>query len=263
MPELPEVEGFRKYVQGTSLDQAIAKVEVQDAKVLKDSESELVQRLQGNAFASTDRVGKYMFLNLQNGGSLMMHFGMTGSPRYFSSEADAPRHARVTFRFESGFALAFNCPRKFGRLALAESMDSYCQKHKIGTDAAKISQAEFTQKLMGRKSPIKSVLMNQKLLAGVGNWIADEVLYQARMHPEEKVTDLNEKELANLYQEMKMVLDTALDLEAHMPDFPENFMVHSRWTDKGRPDAPRIALEKITVGGRSTYFDPEKQKRKS
>lgn len=263
MPELPEVENYRKYVAGTALDQRIVKVEISDGKVVKDPEDEFKKRLEGNLIIGTDRVGKYLFILMEKGGPLMMHFGMTGSPRYFRDKGDAPRHARVTFHLDSGYMLAFNCPRKFGRLVLADSVEAYCKSNKIGTDAAKIDWDEFQARLSGRKSPIKSVLMNQSLLAGVGNWIADEVLYQAALHPLEVAAELSEEDLKLIYDKMGFVLQTALTHEAHFPHFPMDFMIHSRWTDSGRPDAPRIELEKLTVGGRSTYFNPDRQVKRS
>lgn len=259
MPELPEVERFRKYVAGTALDQRIIKVHINDNKVVKDVDDEFIQRLEGNTIIGTDRVGKYLFLLLEKGGSLMMHFGMTGSPHYYREAEEAPRHARVSMELDSGFHFAFNCPRKFGRLILTDEVADYCKANNIGTDAAKIGWDEFQARLSGRKSPIKSVLMNQKLLAGVGNWIADEILYQAALHPLEMVVDLSEKDLKLIFDKMGYVLQTALTNEAHFPDFPKDFMIHSRWTDSGRPDAPRIELEKLTVGGRSTYFNPARQ----
>ena len=259
MPELPEVEGFRKYIAGTSLDQRIHKVHINDAKVVKDPENEFLSRMQGNTIVGTDRVGKYLFLEMKSHGPLMMHFGMTGSPHYYRDAEDAPRHARVVFEFDSGYSLAYNCPRKFGRLILTDDVTSYCAANKIGTDAAKIGWDEFQAKLSNRKSPIKSVLMNQSLLAGVGNWIADEILWQAKIHPEEKAIELSEQDMKEIYGQMEYVLQTALKHDAHFPDFPKEFMIHSRWTDSGRPDAPRIELEKLTIGGRSTYFDPTRQ----
>lgn len=260
MPELPEVENYRKYIAGTSLDQKVVRVEIADGKVVDYDEGSFVAALEGKRFVRTDRVGKYLFVETDGGEHLMMHFGMTGSPRYYRDLADAPRHGRVIFHFENDFHLAFNCPRKFGRLTLTTGVAAYCNKKKIGPDAAKISWKDFEKRIKGRKTPIKAALMNQSILAGVGNWIVDEVLYQARMHPEERVVDLSEQDLKLVYDKMDFVIGTALRLEAHFPDFPADFMIHSRWTDAGRPDAPRIVLEKIKVGGRSTYFDANKQK---
>ena len=262
MPELPEVEGFRKYVEGTSLDQTILKVEITDKKVVDHDTSEFIKALERQQFIGTDRVGKYLFVLTDGPQHLMMHFGMTGSPRYYKDEADAPRHGRVIFHFDSGFRLAYNCPRKFGRLTLTSSVEDYCKEKKIGTDAAKISWDEFQARISGRKTPIKAAMMNQSILAGVGNWIVDEVLFQAQLHPEERVNELKEPDLREVFDKMQYVIGTALELDAHFPDFPEHFMIHSRWTDAGRPDAPRIDLEKITVGGRSTYFDPRVQKKR-
>ncbi|MEM0999619.1 MAG: DNA-formamidopyrimidine glycosylase family protein [Bacteroidota bacterium] len=259
MPELPEVEGFRKYIVGTALDQRIREVEIADQKVVKDDPGEFVGQLTGRSFTGTDRVGKYLFLLTDGPQHLMMHFGMTGSPHYYQNEEDAPRFGRVVFHFENGFRLAYNCPRKFGRLTLTAGVAEYCAAKKIGPDAASIPWEDFQSRIATRKTPIKAAMMNQSILAGVGNWIVDEVLYQARIHPEERATDLSEADLRLVYDKMIYVIGTALELEAHYPDFPEHFMIHSRWTDSGRPDAPRIALDKIKVGGRSTYFDPKVQ----
>lgn len=261
MPELPEVEGFRKYIDGTSLEQKIIKVEVADAKVLKYPRDEFIAELSGCKFTATDRVGKYMFAATDGGKMIMFHYGMTGSPKYFRDDADAPRHARITFHFDSGFRLAYNCPRKFGRITLTDGVKEYCLAHKIGPDAAKISLKDFIERISGRKTAIKSALMNQSILAGVGNWIVDEVLYQASIHPEIRVNELKAKELENIFSRMDYVIGTALKLDAHMPSFPKDFLTHSRWTDKGRADAPRLDLEIIKVGGRTTYFDPKRQKK--
>lgn len=259
MPELPEVDNFRRFVEGTSLDQTIEGVEINDNKVLTDSDEEFSSALVGSKISGTDRVGKYLFLKLSSGRSLMVHFGMTGSWYYYKDQEEKPRHARVVFHFDSGFELAYNCPRKFGRLTLCSDPASYSKEHKLGTDALKISFEEFHDKIAGRKTPIKSALMNQSILAGVGNWIADEVLYHARMHPNSKVKDLSTDQLRHVFDKVKFVCETAISLEAHFPDFPKDFMIHSRWTDSGRPDAPRLDLEIMKIGGRTTYFDPKIQ----
>jgi formamidopyrimidine-DNA glycosylase len=263
MPELPEVEGFRKYVHGSSLGQTIRRVEITDGKVVEGDPDAFTRALEGRRFVDTDRVGKYMFVLTDGPRHLMMHFGMTGSPRFYGEPDDAPRHGRVIFHFETGYRLAFNCPRKFGRLTLTEGVAQYCTLRNIGPDAAKIGWEDFRERMAGRKTAVKAALLNQSILAGVGNWIVDEVLFQAALHPAERVDDLSEAELALIFEKMGYVIGTALKLEAHFPDFPEDFMIHSRWTDSGRPDAPRIELEKTVVGGRSTYFDPRVQRLRS
>ena len=261
MPELPEVEMFRRYIVGSSLQKPIRQVEVFDAKVVSDSEEELQSTLTGKRIEDTDRVGKYLFLDFGKDTWLMMHFGMTGAPELYRSEEEPPRFTRVAFHFDDGYSLAYKCARKFGRLKLTDSVEGYCKAKKIGTDALKLSLDTFKEKVAKRKAPIKAVLMDQKIAAGVGNWIADEVLYQARLHPEKPANELSSRKLKTVYDKIQYVIQTAVDLEAHFPDFPADFMIHSRWTDSGRPDAPRIELTKIEVGGRSTYFDPKVQKK--
>lgn len=261
MPELPEVEMYRRYVAASSLKKPIREVEVFDGKVVSDTEEELKSALEGKRIEDTDRVGKYLFLKLEPENWLMMHFGMTGAPELYQTAEEPPRFTRVAFHFEDGYSLAFRCARKFGRLKLTTSVEDYCKAKKIGTDALKLSLAAFKEKVAKRKAPIKAVLMDQKIAAGVGNWIADEVLYQARVHPEIPAIELSPQKLKKIYDKIQFVIQTAVNLEAHFPDFPHDFMIHSRWTDSGAPAAPRIELTKIEVGGRATYFDPKVQRR--
>lgn len=260
MPELPEVEMFRRYVEGSSLHRPVREVEIFDNKVVSDTEQELKNALKGRRLEGTDRVGKYLFLNFGEAQWLMMHFGMTGSPELYRQEEEPPRFTRVAFHFEDGFSLAYRCARKFGRLKLTHDVEAYCKAKKIGTDALKLPYDRFREMVGKRKAPIKAVLMDQKIAAGVGNWIADEVLYQAKLHPEKPANELSARTMKTLFDKVQFVIQTAVDNEAHFPDFPKDFMIHSRWTDDGRPDAPRIELEKIVVGGRSTYFDPKTQR---
>jgi len=262
MPELPEVQGYRRYIEGTALHQPIRHVEVRDAHVLLDPEDQFVQALRGRQFVGTDRIGKFLFLNHDGEGTLLMHFGMTGSPHYFRDPEDEPKFPRVIFHFESDFALAFNCPRKFGRLQLGDSVQALATDRHLGPDAHGLSLEGFRERLASRRVNIKNALMNQCILSGLGNWMVDEILYQARVHPEERVKDLETDEVARIHEKMAYVIETALEKEAHYPDFPAHFMIHSRWTDAGRPDAATLELEKIKVGGRATYFDPKIQVRK-
>lgn len=259
MPELPEVEGFRQYIEGTALHLPIRQVEVRDTKVLLDPQETFCQSLQGRQFEDTERIGKFLFLKLDNGRALLMHFGMTGSPRYYRDPEDAPRFPRVIFHFENDFSLAFNCPRKFGRLQVGEKVSEMAARRKLGPDAAGIDWEQFESRLRGRKINIKNALMNQSIFAGLGNWMVDEILYQAQVHPEERIPELDTSSLQKVHQQMLYIIQVALKHEAHYPDFPAHFMIHSRWTDAGRPDAPRLDLAKLKVGGRSTYIDPQVQ----
>ena len=256
MPELPEVEGYRKYIEGTAMETRIRDVEVRDAHVLLNPTEEFRNALKGNHFATTDRVGKFLFLNLHRGGTLLMHFGMTGSPRYYRDQEDEPKFPRVIFHLENDFSLAFNCPRKLGRLKIGPSVATHVEDRKLGPDARTVGFDAFQERLSGRRTSIKNALMSQCIFAGLGNWMVDEILYQAKIHPEDRVNVLDEAALREVHAKMHHVIEVALEHEAHYPDFPAYFMIHSRWTDAGRPEAATLELEKIKVGGRATYFDP-------
>ena len=260
MPELPEVEGFRKYFEGTSLNQEITKIEIDDPKLVKIPAEEFRESIIGNSFASTDRIGKYFFAHLSNGNTTVFHFGLTGKFYYFSNE-DPPRFTRVLFHFADGFKLAFINMRKFGWVDLITDIAEYQKKKGLGTDAQQITFDEFREKFQKRKSFIKPKLMDQKIMAGVGNWIADEILYQSRLHPESLIQNLDEQDFRNIYEKMQHILNVAVKEESNYESFPEYFFIHNR-KDDGICHHTGEPVERIEVGGRGTYFSPKHQVRK-
>ncbi len=272
MPELPEVETYRRFINELAVGQTIAAVRVNDAHVLALPEAELRAGLVGRRLVATHRLGKNCFLELDNGRILVLHFGMTGDIGAYRDPADAPRFVRVAFALEdSGLNLAFIDPRKFGRIRLAESVEAYGKAKKLGPDALVITAAELQAKIGHRKTILKPLLLNQNLLAGLGNWIVDDVLFQAKIHPERLANTLTPKEFAALHRATQHVLSTAIRHEANYREFPLNFLIHSRgWDTSAAPDqsvheyCPRhlkTRIEKSYVGGRATYVCPKCQPR--
>ncbi|MFC7669860.1 Fpg/Nei family DNA glycosylase [Hymenobacter humi] len=195
MPELPEVETYRRFIDALAVGQTIAAVQVNDAHVLATPEDQLRAGLVGRTISGTSRLGKNCFLELDNGQVLVLHFGMTGDVGAYRDEPDAPRFTRVALHLEdSGLRLAFIDPRKFGRIRLADSAAAHQKAKKIGPDALDISAVELHQKLARRKTLLKPLLLDQSITAGLGNWIVDEVLFQAKIHPERLGATLTEKE---------------------------------------------------------------------
>src|SRR6266702_3349296 len=143
MPELPDVETFKRYLDATSLYQRIADVEMRSAYVLKGiSGKELARRLKGRRFESTRRHGKHLFARTDGGTWLRLHFGMTGSLRYFKGEEKVPPHTRVLFVFAKDYRLAFDDQRKFGQVGLLEDVDEFLRKRALGPDALDIDVDE-------------------------------------------------------------------------------------------------------------------------
>jgi formamidopyrimidine-DNA glycosylase len=224
MPELPEVETYRRFIDELAVGQTIAAVQVNDAHVLAQPEDELRAALLGRRIIGTGRLGKNCFLELDNGRVLVLHFGMTGDIGAYRDEADAPRFTRVALQLDdSGLTLAFIDPRKFGRIRVAESIAAHQEAKKLGPDALAISAAELQRRLGQRKPAIKPLLLDQGITAGLGNWIVDEVLFQARIHPELPGTTLLPAEFAALHEAIQLVLSTAIGHEANYRHFPARF----------------------------------------
>lgn len=260
MPELPDVETFRRYFDATALHQKITGVKA-DAKVLDGvSENKLADALKGRQFAGTKRHGKHLFAEINEGGWLAFHFGMTGFLKYFQKDEEKPGHVRMLVNFENGYHLAFDCQRKFGRIRLSRDLEAFLQNMELGPDAfSEAMTAEaFAERLSNSRGYVKSVLMNQAVIAGIGNVYADEILYHARIHPKRKTDALSASDMKSLYRAMRDVLERAIAAHAEPDDMPENFLLTVRGTDADCPCGGK--LEKIKVSGRNGYYCPTCQK---
>lgn len=269
MPELPEVETYRRFLNDLVLHQPITAVEVRDTHVLAVEEDVLRQRLVGQQVEATHRLGKNCFLELTDGSFLVLHFGMTGDVGAYRDDHDAPRFTRVALHLADGLRIAFIDPRKFGRIRLAASIAEYQQAKKLGPDALDVTAAHLQKVLGTKKQFIKPLLLDQRITAGLGNWIVDEVLFQARLHPERRAQTLTDQEFQALHAAIQLVLTTAIRHEATYRHFPASFLIHAReWDDSATPGTnehlhcPRHSqtqIEKDYVGGRATYWCPRCQ----
>ncbi|GAB2554257.1 Fpg/Nei family DNA glycosylase [Spirosoma aerophilum] len=270
MPELPEVEIRRQYLETSSLYQTITHIEVEDKKLLTTDYATLVNALVGRQFTGTQRVGKNLFIFTDVQDVIVhMHFGMTGDLDYYHASLDRPRFARIVFEFNSGFNLGFLCPRKFERVGLIDNIDTFLQRKKIGEDGLDISLNTLTKQVRRKKAFIKPVLLDQSVVAGLGNWIVDEVLFQAFIHPEQRADTLTDDQMVNLHIAIRLVLETAIRFEATYRDFPVGFLIHVREWDNSPYDdveahkyCPRCQtrIERSVVGGRTTFFCPNEQR---
>ncbi len=263
MPELPDVQGFKRYLDATSLHQRITGVDVQSAYVLKGvSAPELTRRLKGRRFESSRRHGKHLFVRADRDLWLRLHFGMTGSLLYFKHEEDAPRHTRVLFVFANTYCLAFEDQRKFGEVGLVADVDEYLGKRGLGPDALDISLSQFRELLRTHRDTVKTILLNQKLIAGIGNIYADEILFHARMHPATDVAHLTEKIVGKLFRATRYILKKAIDAKAYVDRMPKSWLLPHR--GKGGK-CPRCGgeLKSATIGGRTAWFCAHCQNRTS
>ena len=259
MPELPEVEGYKVYIDSTALHKKITTFECRDNRLLKTSKSNFEKYLIHEELTSTKRIGKYLFLKTSGKKILVMHFGMTGRPNYYKEKDDRPKYGHIVLTFENGFHFAFECKRKFGWWDLIDSIEAYKKDKKLSDDARDLSWDDFRTSIHNRKTFIKAVLMDQSVAAGIGNWMADDILYQSKIHPEVKAQDLSEKNIETIFNVMKKVIEVAIENDAHYDDFPKDFLIHFR-KEGAKCFHTGAEIQKIKVGGRSTYFSPEWQK---
>jgi formamidopyrimidine-DNA glycosylase len=261
MPELPEVETFKRYLDSTSLHQRITGLEVRDTYVLKHvSVRELARRLKGRRFESSHLHGKHLFVRTGDQLWLRLHFGMTGSLQYLKRDEQPPKTARVIFRFANKCRLAFDDQRKFGEIGLIDDIDDFLKKRALGPDALDISRSQFRDVLRKHRGPVKSILLNQKLIAGIGNIYADEILFRARIHPATEAGHLSEKNVDEVFRATRYILQNAIEAKADADLMPKSWLLPHRGKGGKCPRCGR-ELKSSTIGGRTAWFCAHCQKK--
>jgi formamidopyrimidine-DNA glycosylase len=261
MPELPEVETFKRYLDSTSLRQRITSLDVRDAYLLKRvSARELERQLKGRRFEKSRRHGKHLFVRVGDDLCLRLHFGMTGSLEYLNRDEHPPKTARVLFRFANNCRLAFDDQRKFGEIELINGVDEFLQTRGLGPDALDISFSQFKAIFGKHRGAVKAILLNQQLIAGIGNLYADEILFRARMHPATEADRLSNKDLKRLFRATRYVLEKAIALKTDFNRLPKSWLLTHRGK-RGRCPRCGRALKSATIGGRTSWFCAHCQKR--
>ena len=265
MPELPEVETIRRDLEGKIIGRRFTAVTLLWSKMLQNLTLAAFERgIISQSITDMDRRGKYLILRLSNGMSLIMHLKMSGSLR-LDTACDDDRHIRAVFSLDNGVNLYFRDPRKFGRIWLVEN-----EREVIGKLGPEPLEKEFTPDalrsiLEKRQSPIKTVLCDQSLIAGIGNMYADEALFAAAIHPLRKAGSLSLGEVKRLHRAIRTILQEAIASGgASISDYrrPDGSSGEAQFAFKvahqrGAP-CPRCKtpIERIVVRQRGTYFCP-------
>jgi len=252
MPELPEVEVMRKYFEFAALNKNISEVEIYDAKILKGDIRTFNHTLRNKHFIQTSRRGKYLFVQTEQFASAL-HFGMTGDLQLTSKNEEQPRFSRLAFRFKDGERLHVLSMRKFGYVKPINSIDDFIEEKSLGPDALGIKQEDFLKMLDNRKTMLKPFLMNQKNIAGVGNWIADELLHRCEIHPEKQINTLGQAEKKSLHRELSKILQAAIRFKTNKGNFPKKWFVNQRSLN-GNCTRCEGDISHLKVGGRSSYI---------
>ena len=204
MPELPEVETIKNELLPYVIGRKITGVEIfWDKMVRQPSIAEFRKRVAGRAITAITRRGKYLFFHLDSGEFLMMHMKMTGSLLIDPPDA---KFSRAVFKLDNGTELHFRDPRKFGVMWLAK--DESAVMEKLGPEPLDngFTVGTLSGILRHHKAPVKPVLLDQSIIAGIGNMYADESLWEAKIHPERHAEGLTDEEIERLYTAIRRVL---------------------------------------------------------
>src|SRR5439155_3826382 len=193
---------------------------------------------------------------------LRLHFGMTGSLQYFERKRQAPKHTRVLFVFANTHRLAFEDQRKFGEVGLLKDIDEFLKKRGLGPDALDITLSQFREILGKHRGSVKTILLNQNVIAGIGNIYADEIVFRARIHPATQVSTLKEKTVAKLFRAARYILEKAIEAKADMDRMPKSWLLPHRGRGGKCPRCGR-ELKSSTIGGRTAWFCTHCQRRTS
>ncbi len=270
MPELPEVQTILDALAPLILDREIHSATVLWPPVVDRPEQTLfIAWMQGRRVVDVRRRGKYMLFRLDDARWLLMHLRMTGKVRVTDAAAPLRPHDRLIFHLNDGREWRFEDQRKFGRVYLVESPDEVIGK--LGPEPLSDAfDADYlTHKLARRTAPIKSLLLDQRIVAGIGNIYADESLFRARIHPLRPGGSLTQEEIAMLVEAVKAVLAQALaEMGTTLQDYRrpdgsvgafQNSLQVFRRTGEPCPSCG-APIRRIVVGGRSTHFCPREQR---
>ncbi len=279
MPELPEVESVRRLMQDAFVGQRIVSVYLPPDEILleKHPPQPFIDAFTGSPIKEVGRRGKFWWIQPEEGPAIHGHLGMTGWIREIGlpsirlkdmgnapmdDENGTPRFMRILWETDSGRKIAFTDPRRLARMWIGNGSDDP-RVVRLGPDAYETlpSLGELTELFAKRKAPIKAVLMDQTFIAGIGNYLADEILYQARVNPNRPMNSLTKTEVKRVRVKMQLVLNHAVSVNADYEKFPPEWLFHQRWGGAKGPeliDGREITRE--TVGGRTTAWVPGWQK---
>jgi formamidopyrimidine-DNA glycosylase len=261
MPELPDAVVYKRRIATAALDRTIERTTVVDPLILGDGVDphRLDEVLQGRCLTETHRHGKHVFARYgDDTGWLALHFGMTGRVQVVP-DGEMPEYAYVQLHFADEGALAFECPRKFARVRLVDRPEAFIEAKELGPDARRADVETFLEPFESRRGTIKGRLLDQGVVAGLGNIYADEALYQEGIHPRTPVPALSEDDLRGLYDAVQTVVDAAIAVDADPEALdPDRFMLPHRYGDEMCP-ATGAPLQTEQVSGRTAYYSPARQ----
>jgi formamidopyrimidine-DNA glycosylase len=270
MPELPEVETIARGVAQRVRGERVESVWLSGRpQTLKSPPRTIAKALEGARIDDVRRVGKHIVFDLSRAEAaahpqFIVHLGMTGSLTVVPADKETAKHTHAVLKLSSGRELRFVDPRMFGKLAVVKE-----RFRAAGHEPLDVGAEAFATLFKRTKAPIKSALLNQKLLSGVGNIYADEALFRAGVRPRRRGATLTHVELHKLYEALRAVLNESIkaggttfsdyvDAEGELGNYQFDLRVYGR---EGEPCVRcRMPIKRIVISGRSAHYCPKCQK---
>ena len=267
MPELPEVETIKNELLPCVIGRSISGVTLFWERMLRQpSLAEFYCRISGQKITGVTRRGKYLIFSLSGGDYLIVHLKMSGS--LLIGKDTPPKYTRAIVHLDDGTSIFFRDPRKFGKMQLIK--DRSIILNKLGPEPLEpdFTPELLTQRLLKRKAPIKSVLIDQNFIAGIGNMYADEALFAAGIHPLKLADSLSREEAKKLHRAIQDVLKAAIgdkgaSVNTYFRPGGETGTAHFQFRVAHRGGKPcpvcGTAIERIPIRQRGSYFCPQCQ----
>ncbi len=272
MPEIAEVETVRNTLKSMILNKKIVDVNIIYPKIIESNISDFKNILIGREFVDIDRIGKWLMFDL-NDYYLLSHLRMEGKYFVKKSTDEIIKHEHIIISFDDGTDLRYHDTRKFGRMNLVKKSDidkvEAIKKQGIEANSEKLTKEYLYEKIHKKNIPIKSLLLDQTIISGLGNIYANEVMFDARINPNKLGKDISLKECDLIVKASKKIIDAAIKdggttIKSYTSSlgvtgrFQQHLMVHKREGEECKVCGTLI--ENIKIGGRSTYFCPKCQK---
>lgn len=263
MPELPEVHYFVDYFNQHALNQKIESIEIKTDWLIRNvSPEKFIKTLTDKNFEKAIRRGKFMIALIKNSDQkIIFHYGMTGNLYYGkdNSHNAEVKYAQVTFNFKNSNSLYWINKRKFGGIYLVKNIDEIPTLQSMGPEPLNLTKKDFLTLLDKYENKnIKAFLMDQSNIAGIGNEYSNEILFQAKIDPNRKISDLNKKEKEKLFEKIEYVLSQAIKYDTLNQKLPKNWLLgHKR--DLICPIGQPHKFKKEKIAGRSAVYCPKHQ----
>jgi formamidopyrimidine-DNA glycosylase len=259
VPELPDVEIARRYLASHAAGRRIDRVVVPDPGIVRNATPRVVgAALRHRALLEPERVGKWL-VGRTDGPVLLLHFGMTGELRSSSDEPARHRWDRLILELDDGTELRYRNQRRLGGVWLArDPEEAEGILGRLGPDALAVNRRDLLERLSVRRGGVKAALLDQAFLAGIGNLLADEILWRARLHPRRRLETLSPTERSRLARSLRTVVRDWVERYDEIPDDPAGLLFVRGGADATCPRC-RTVLERTTAGGRTTWFCPSCQ----